>query len=166
MYNPRSKKAILAKYSLKSTESAEGYLQTKTHSAKESIGDPQVENRAKASLRAYVLSQVFATINDAKLFFNADPARAYDELLALIQSPEIRQPVEDELTKQKEREAELRAFYSSTESWEEHKAYQRCYEALKAVKEAEAELETARRWSEAEQKKAKAAFPTMQFDEE
>lgn len=166
IYNPRSKKAIFTKYALKSTESVSAYLATKTRSAKEGVEDPQVEDRAKASLQSFVLSQVFSTISDAKLFFSDDPAVAYNELVELIQSPDIQQKVIEELTKQRNQEAELRTLYASEEAWAEHKALERCEEASKAVKSAAIELEIAKQWRDRERKNAQEAFPDMQFDDE
>ena len=166
MYNPRSTRALSNKYAIKSAESVDSFLESKTRSAKESIQDEVVEFRAQASLRSYVLSQVFSILSDAKLFFSKNPEQAYEELLQLMQSPEIRDKVIEELQKLQEQEEQLRNYYPTDAAWAERKAYERCVSANRSVKAAEAELDLARKWKDGEYKKARQAFPNIPLDEE
>ncbi len=85
-----------------------GYV--KNNSATEALDNTSTNERVKEDMLYYVGREVFHTIDDAKIFFSNDPAVAYDELISLLQTPEMRGQVVGYLTKSFNSGAPLEGF--------------------------------------------------------
>lgn len=71
----------------------------KSGSATESLDDAAVDIRVQEDMKYYVSEEVASVIQDAKIFFNDDPALAYQELKQLLDDPEVETKIVSILTK-------------------------------------------------------------------
>lgn len=91
MYNPRSKQMINIRALAAESNNIEELVQGGVAiSATESLDDPKVSKRASSMLKQYIVAQTLMTIGDAPAFFSQDVEQAYDELVGLLNDPEIR----------------------------------------------------------------------------
>lgn len=94
IYDPRRPYITHIKCNAMANESINSYVQNRTTmSATESLEDPTVEDKIMKDAHSYIVATAFSTIQDARVFFSADPEAAYDELLGLLNDEEIRNEV-------------------------------------------------------------------------
>lgn len=166
MYNPRNKNTISIKARALASESLSSYIQTRTtRSATESIDDPEVESTVSAEVKEYLSSIAYSAINDAKVFFSEDSAAAYDEMMTILASEEVKQSVIERLEQEKQT---LDVFDPETEPEKYAQVNEsiRYNRARRVVEGVQAEAEALQSQLRCMKKDIQARYPGLISDEE
>lgn len=147
LLNPRGTSTIMTKYRASTANSLEEYMGVSDASANESFDDVSNDyfdemKLAEADLKRYVASQITMLIGDAPVFFSKDIEQAYDELISLLNDPDMRKRIILMLDSYlKERPAEFGGFPDDCDETRCLHKYQKAISRLDGLKLEEQEAE-------------------------